>query len=310
MFKKIFIAIIIVSITALGLYIFKSNIKNRVYQRIDQTQTDLEKRIDELNQRNLEKEFGPRTIFDLVSHLKTFQVFNNGREIPLIRLGREGDGGYLVSKEAITNADVLLGYGVQDDISFEEDFSKTYNKPSYGFDCGSKEIKTTTPLTHFISECIATDKFLYNSTSSMKVSSFSQQIKNLNLEDKKIFIKMDIEGSEYEALPEIISNSDNITGIVMELHLVEEVENSFNKALELVKSLNEKFYLVNIHGNNCGWETFTSKNLKGRMPRLLELSYINKNLVSKANIDPNQLHPSKADLPTCKNKNELVFETN
>lgn len=40
----------------------------------------------------------------------------------LVRIGRDYDGGYLVSKSDIEKTDVLIGLGISDDWSFEEDF--------------------------------------------------------------------------------------------------------------------------------------------------------------------------------------------
>ena len=45
----------------------------------------------------------------------------------LIRLGKNNDGGYLVSEEDIKHTKNLISLGVSFDISFEKDFKK-YNK--------------------------------------------------------------------------------------------------------------------------------------------------------------------------------------
>jgi len=42
----------------------------------------------------------------------------------LIRLGRDSDGGYLVSRRAVASTRVLISAGVADDWSFEEDFAR------------------------------------------------------------------------------------------------------------------------------------------------------------------------------------------
>ena len=40
----------------------------------------------------------------------------------LVRIGRDYDGGYLVSQSDIEKSDLLIGFGICDDWSFEEDF--------------------------------------------------------------------------------------------------------------------------------------------------------------------------------------------
>jgi hypothetical protein len=42
----------------------------------------------------------------------------------LIRLGRDWDGGYVVSKDQIEKTETLLSFGINDDWSFEIDFEK------------------------------------------------------------------------------------------------------------------------------------------------------------------------------------------
>jgi hypothetical protein len=54
--------------------------------------------------------------------------------LDLVRIGRENDGGYLVSKSDIDNSEVLIGLGIGDDWSFESDFKKIKNVEVFAFD--------------------------------------------------------------------------------------------------------------------------------------------------------------------------------
>jgi len=49
-------------------------------------------------------------------------------EAKKIRLGKNYDGGYVVSKKAVLNSKNLISFGVYDDWSFENDFIKKNNK--------------------------------------------------------------------------------------------------------------------------------------------------------------------------------------
>lgn len=256
---------------------------------------------------NKYKEF--RLLPKLVSFLKVYTVYDNNGPIKLVRIGRANDGGYIVPELALQKADVLIGYGIADDISFEEQFSNLYNKKSYGFDCGIKNINIKNKLCIFIPECIATDSFLYvGKQSSNKVSSFRQQVTKLNLKNKKIFIKMDIEGAEYDAMPEILNYAQNITGIVLEIHFAQGGYESINKAIRLLSSLDKDFILVHLHGNNCSNKEFTTYNSKGKIPRVLELSYINRLLINKFFISSNQKHPIPMDMVNCLDICDATFE--
>ena len=52
----------------------------------------------------------------------------------MIRLGRENDGGYLVSKSDVMNSDILISMGMYDDWSFEKNFHHLNPIPVYVFD--------------------------------------------------------------------------------------------------------------------------------------------------------------------------------
>lgn len=247
--------------------------------------------LERINQKRFKEE--------LVDLLKTYKVFDKNEELEFIRLGKEGDGGYIVIEKSLKEADILLGYGVCNDISFEEEFSNTYNKQAYGFDCTSKNILVSNKLTKFVPECIVHD----NPNNKKEFSSFKQELNGLSLINKKLFIKMDIEGNEFEVFDDILSYASQITGIVMELH----TNNNFDKSVDLLHKINRDFYLVNIHGNNC-WGAFYTSNSKGDISDLLQLTYINKNLVDKVKVIKEFIHPSKLDTPNCNNKGEHHFK--
>lgn len=243
----------------------------------------------------------------LVSHLKVYDVKDENGPIELIRHGKNNDGGYIVATKSLNQADILLGYGIADDNSFENDFSLKYNKPSFGFDCGVSNSEGKSKLFTFISECIDSDSSLYgNQKSSNNVSSFSSQIEKLKLQDKKLFIKMDIEGAEYEAFKDILKYSKNITGITLEIHLGDGV--IIQKAINLLKKLSDDFILIHVHGNNGGKAYFTTTNLLGVLPNIFQVTFINKSLITSSTLSENQSHPREIDQPDNPNKSDLKFK--
>ena len=52
----------------------------------------------------------------------------------LVRIGRDHDGGYLVSASDIENSQLLISLGVNDDWSFEEQFKKRRDIPTLAYD--------------------------------------------------------------------------------------------------------------------------------------------------------------------------------
>lgn len=244
----------------------------------------------------------------LIPFLKVYSAYDENGPLKLTRHGKEYDGGYVVATKALEQSDVLLGYGIDKDNSFEDQFSVKYNRPSYGFDCGIEHIDSKSKLFTLVKECIATDDFLYNKAdTNSKTSSFEQQLKKLNLKEKKLFVKMDIEGAEYDAFPEIIKNKNNITGIALEIHF-SDLE-GITRAVNLLKQLEKDFVLIHVHGNNCCVNSgFLTHSAKGVIPNVIELSYINKSLVKGYTLSKNQSHPLKIDQPNLENSPDAEFE--
>lgn len=249
-------------------------------------------------------------LIDLVTNLQVYDINGESGPLNLTRFGRDGDGGYVVVEKSFDNADILMSYGIAGDSSFEEAFVNKYKKDAYGFDCSIESVSTNNDLFHFVPECISSGDFISKGTkSSMKITTFLQQVNTLKLEDKNIFIKMDIEGAEYNAWSDILSLKDQITGVAMELHL--RSREDLPRAIKLTDELKQHFYLVNVHGNNCPKpRRATFDEIPGssdRLPVLLELTYINKDLVTSAVISEDQSHPSKYDMPNCNHYSELKF---
>ena len=71
----------------------------------------------------------------------------------------------------------------------------------------------------------------------------------------KIFLKIDIEGSEYRVLDDLIRYQDKITGLVIEFH---NIDLHIQKILNFLK--NFKLNLVHIHGQNPGGEDYLDCN--------------------------------------------------
>ena len=194
-------------------------------------------------------------------------IFKPTKNFKLTRVGRDNDGGYLVSNHSILKAKNLISFGILDDISFEENFLKINNIPILCFDhtinksYWKKRIYNDLGAAiynlnfKFISNTIRryfeSKKFfnsknikLYNET--IKEGSIRKILKQHYLE-KPIFFKIDIEGSEYRILEELIEIQNSLCGLVIEFHDVD-------LHVEKIKNFIEKLQLTltHIHPNNYG----------------------------------------------------------
>ena len=88
-------------------------------------------------------------------------------------------------------------------------------------------------------------------------------------------MKIDIEGSEYEILDQIISIQDRIQGLIIEFHDVSKNLDIIENFLEKIK---DYLNLVHIHANN-----YSVKNVN-QFPEALELSISSINL-NNLNLD-------------------------
>lgn len=254
--------------------------------------------------------------------------FKPKKEYDLIRLGQNYDGGYLVEKQSILNSNTLITLGLGYDWSFEKDYYKIKQKKIFCYDhtinySGIKKLCRKLLSSYlfrafkpkyfsekdFFSNFIK-GVFLYkdykkfftnNATHIEKRVGSGQGGITLNeiIKDKKdmspIFLKVDIEGSEYRIFDEIIENQNHFCGLAIELHDVDlhlvKIENFFK---------NLDMELVHIHPQNPAF--VTSDNI----PTQLELTFAkNPNPIGTDPKIPHELdQPANPKLPDIK----LLFE--
>lgn len=225
------------------------------------------------------------------------------RNLELIRLGNKYDGGYVIPKEVIKASDVLMRYGNGSDTSFEKDISQNFNKTSYEFICNVKNSESGISNCHLLNEYVGTSSICKKENIfSEDITSFSLQCQNLKLENKNILMKIDIEGAEYSIMDNILKYSDNIMGIVTKLYI--RKLKTYEKILKFLSLFDKDFVLVHLHGNNC----YSCKRKKFPIPDVIELSYINKNLINSYQISKNQKHPQPIDQPNIRNKKDCKFK--
>ena len=185
----------------------------------------------------------------------------------LVRLGGDHDGGYLIEKTSIEQSHSLLSMGIGKNWKFEKDFIACKPLQIHAYDhtvTGVFWVKFFTK--RFLSvlmgrvsaplEAVKTfnsfNRFFQNKALHIKEQIGYEKSGHTNLkisierlEHKPIFLKVDIEGSEYEILAEVISLSENLSGMAIEFHKVSEHTDE-------IESFIEKFdlQLVHTHPNN------------------------------------------------------------
>lgn len=195
------------------------------------------------------------------------KIFKPKNNFSLIRCGRNNDGGYLITQRSILEARILISFGILDDISFEKDFLKINPTINYCYDktltssywkkrlfndmgaaifnLNFKFFKNTL-IKYFEVKSFFKNKNTSLFVETIKEGSIQRIIDNISIENN-IFFKIDIEGSEYRLLNELINNQKKICGLIIEFHDIDlhlEKVQSFIKNFELI--------LTHIHPNNYG----------------------------------------------------------
>ena len=182
----------------------------------------------------------------------------------LTRLGAPHEGGYVVSSKAIDRSCILLSMGLCADWSFEADYICRTGRRVICYDHSVDKIfwawYTLHGLVRMSRERLA--KFLkyreffssgkaehrrikvgYDVPGSASLGTILRAIS-----EEQLFLKVDIEGSEYRVLSDIVSHAGRFTGMVMEFHDIDLHRQRISDFLACL----EEFAVVNLHANNFG----------------------------------------------------------
>ena len=202
----------------------------------------------------------------------------------LIRLGRDNDGGYLVSAEDVMASDALIGFGINDDWSFESDFVLAKDVPVVAYDASVNgriflgralsavfHFKHPTHALYWLKAWASYRKFFrgqhvheerfVGASDDGRIVSMQRVLEAAPT--GMLFLKVDIEGSEYEILGEILNIADRTTGLVIELH---ECSSHVNEIQSFVA--NYMLPIVHVHANN-----FASVDAASDIPEALEITF-------------------------------------
>lgn len=224
----------------------------------------------------------------------------------LVRLGTKGDGGYVVPEDQIANCELLISLGLSDNWTFDKEFlAKNPAARVIGVDY------TVGPWWFLRRVLLYSWKIFMNALlfNPRKVGKYISRWRN-NIEyfsffkkpnvhlrrrvsvgsetldirlgeildsspaqniKPDVFLKMDIEGSEYGTAKDIIRCHDRIRCIAAEFHDLDKRTAEFN---ECMQGLSQHFSVVHIHGNNGA--SYDSVN---DFPSVVEITLINKILL-------------------------------
>ena len=237
----------------------------------------------------------------------------------LTRVGPAGDGGYVVPADQLAQCRLLLSLGVNDDWSFDRDFvarvpglrvvgvdhtvgpelfrrrllRSLFKLPGYALIAHSRKLRhyrrwlaVSIDYFRFFREPHRHIRKMVAATNGPQQITIAQLIADYGGgpgAGADVFLKMDIEGWEYECIDDIVANAGRIRCIAAEFHNLDTRSEVFNRA---IAAIGQKFRLVHIHGNN-----FTRYDTTNDFPSTVEITWVNKSLI------PDPVVPSTRSYP-------------
>lgn len=234
-----------------------------------------------------------------ISNLNEIKIFisrfrENYKSVELIRIGGDGDGGYLVPN-ILNDIKYCFSAGVGPVSAFEKHLSTNYKIQSFMADasvsCPSEED----------SNFIFIKKFLSSRTTGEFITLKDWIKANTKDDTPNIILQMDIEGSEYEVLTyessEILAK---FSSMIIEFHGLQNISNK--NFLKMITGIFEKIYsnfsICHVHPNNLSG-VYILNGLK--IPSNIEVTFIRNDLINDLKLN------SKVSLPHFldkKNSNE------
>jgi hypothetical protein len=205
----------------------------------------------------------------------------------LIRVGPQGDCGYVIPRSVAENTSGMYSIGISTDWEFEAEMAaknpklkiQAFDRTSgwtifayvalrdllRGDPSGAEKMTISARFKsalHYLNLSVKfriffsgrkkfERKWVRDTSSSKSEISFADSIQGLFDKDE-VMIKIDIEGGEYELSDSLIEcikrNSKKINSVVMESHDTRARRNEFEY---LVQGISSVVPIVHIHGNNC-----------------------------------------------------------
>jgi hypothetical protein len=202
-------------------------------------------------------------LFALLNLIRPWQIASDVK----VRLGSEGDGGYVMPSTS-KKSNTVLSIGIGDEVSFDNQLAELGARVLQ-FDHTIAGSPSTHPRIKFHRVGWGRDEGPFLSLNSM--------MKLLDWDDARHpILKFDTEGAEWDCLLE--STSEDLAKFEVlagEFHAFDQLVNReyFDKAFAVFSKLALTHHVVHMHANNAGGMVM----LGGiPFPRLLELTYLRK----------------------------------
>ncbi|MEL6817307.1 MAG: FkbM family methyltransferase [Pseudomonadota bacterium] len=192
--------------------------------------------------------------------------------VELIRIGGDGDGGYLLP-DILENVEFCFSPGVEYVAHFERELSNRYGIRSFMADASVDSAPMEDDNFQFI------PKFIGNRTHGNFVTLSDWVEQSVGQSTGARILQMDIEGGEYDVLMyESVDSLAQFSTIIVEFHWLQRMfePNFFQTFATIFEKIYRNFSICHAHPNNCcGIAEY--KNVQ--VPRVLEVTFVRNDLI-------------------------------
>jgi hypothetical protein len=232
---------------------------------------------------SIAKQTNRSAVLDLISELHPVTF-----DTPMIRLGANGDGGYLLPDD-LKGIEACFSPGVDDRVSFEQDLI------ARGIPCHLADASvTTSPLEITSGQSKTQSSFIrkfigvFNDAQTITIDDW---INEYSPGSNDLLLQMDIEGSEWPVLLNVAEATlRRFRIIVLEAHDLERImdKHAFLIISSVFRRLLQYFDVVHIHPNNYAGSVRCGSLV---IPRALELTFCRKDRLSSSGYATTFPHP-------------------
>ena len=219
------------------------------------------------------------------------------------RVGRHGDGGYLMVN--CMRGGIAYSLGINDDVSWDEDMADR-GYEVYMYDHTIDRLPAERKEFHFF-KCGITNRLgVENACDRMNtLENFLRENRHEHQND--MILKMDIEGAEWDVLAEVEEKIlSQFSQIVVEYHGLVGANGDMveRKILPSLRKINRTHKLVHLHGNNMGAYIKWGNKI---FPDAVEATYVHCGLPAVLGAKKGIKLPNVLDEPNDPNRSDIVL---
>jgi len=223
---------------------------------------------------------------DILDFIKRFR--DKYEPIELIRVGGDGDGGYLLPNN-LDSVSYCFSPGVDYTANFEAHLSKSFGIKSFMADASVQ----SPPMND--DNFLFTPKFLGSKTKDTFITLSDWILESLDGDTASKILQMDIEGSEYDVLTlesaEALAQFDSM---IIEFHGLHNIfqRDFFRMVSAIFEKIFINFSICHVHPNNCR----SVLQINGvDVPDVIEVTFLRNDLIEQFRTQDEILLPHRLD---------------